>query len=322
MAVTTNLYPPIVDTVMPAFLIGSESIQDNICKVYFSLSLFNSIDQIANAQITVRNQTTNKSALDSDKYPSEVMIKKVEIDDTKETDDRYYIEIKPGDMEDGSFVVDKYYKVQIRFTSVDAPDSGVDLDHPDAAPQSIDAWLTENLQYFSEWSTVCLIRGISIPTLTIKDFDGGITEIYSTIANTQIVGRLNFANENENETLSYYNIKLYDRLDNLLLDSGNIYTNGYTDPNTIYYDLNYSLNVQESYYFTLTYVTSNLYENSQDFTFTVIGADVPAPQVTITATPNEENGYIKVDVESEEVFTEFTGSLIIRRTSNKSDFTI
>ena len=52
-----NLYPPIIDTYMPAF------IRDNTCKVYFSISNFNSYEDILNAQVTVKNQNSNSSAL-------------------------------------------------------------------------------------------------------------------------------------------------------------------------------------------------------------------------------------------------------------------
>ena len=127
--------------------------------------------------------------------------------------------------------------------------------------------------------------------------------------------------KNENEILSYYRVQLYDRLDNLLLDSGDIYTSSFTDPNVISYDINYDLTVQATYYFKLTYVTSGLYENSEEYSFTIIASDVPLPEVTIEATPNEENGYIKIDIQSLEEFHEFTGSLIIRRTSDKTNFT-
>lgn len=315
MAVTTNLYPPVVDTVMPAFLIGSGSVQDDKCRIYFSLSLFNTFEQIANAQVTVRNQVTNKSALDSTKYPSEIKLTAIEKDDTRETDDKYYIEIEGIDMEGGSFVVDQYYKVQIRFTSIDTPEiPSFDI------PQAIDAWLANNLMYFSEWSTVCLIRGISSPMLYLQNFDGGIIEIPASIANTRIVGRLNFADENENETLSYYRIQLYDRLDNLLLDSGDIYTSSYVDPNVISYDLNYDLTVQATYYFRLTYVTNNLYKNVSDYSFTIVASDVPLPEVTIETTPNADNGYVKLKITSLEEFHLFTGSLIIRRSSDKTNF--
>ena len=316
MAVTTNLYPPIVDTVMPAFLVGSESPEENTCRVYFSLSLFNAITEIENVQVTVRNQVTNKSALNATKYPSEVMLKELLVDEDKETNDKYYIEITPQDMENNNFVVDKYYKVQLRFTSKDVPTK------PSlSTPQAIDAWLSSNLQYFSEWSTVCLIRGISTPLLYLQDFDGGITEIYSTIANTQIIGRLNFADENENETLNYYRVQLYDRLNNLLLDSGDIYTNDYTDVNSISYTINYDLTIQATYYFKLTYVTSNLYQNTEEYSFTVISADVPVPDIDLTVEEDEDNGSLRVQVNSSEGAIDlFTGSLIVRRASSKNDF--
>ena len=38
MAVTTNLYPPIVNDIQPSF------VKTNTCKIYFSLSSFNSLE--------------------------------------------------------------------------------------------------------------------------------------------------------------------------------------------------------------------------------------------------------------------------------------
>ena len=53
--------------------------------------------------------------------------------------------------------------------------------------------------------------------------------------NTQINGSLTFADENENETLKSYRIKLYDNENNLLTDSGDIFTSNYNNVNTISY---------------------------------------------------------------------------------------
>jgi transcription initiation factor IIE alpha subunit len=101
-----------------------------ICRVYFSLSAYNTLDQIQNAQVTVRNQMTNKTVLNSIKYPCEIMLKKIKYDEQRETNDKYYIEIKPEDLEGNNFEIDLFYKVQIRFTSISASDPGVDLDTP------------------------------------------------------------------------------------------------------------------------------------------------------------------------------------------------
>ena len=132
MAVNINLYPPVVDTYMPAFLVGSSDIQKNTCRVYFSISLYNSLNDIKNAQVTVANQNTNLSVLDKSKYPCEIMLTDIKTDLTRVSDDKYYIEIKNSDIE-GGFVINQYYKVQIRFTASGAADVSLTL------PQKIDS---------------------------------------------------------------------------------------------------------------------------------------------------------------------------------------
>lgn len=122
MAATINLYPPIISTYMPAFLINSTTASKNICRVYFSLSQFNTVSQIKNVQVAIRNSSTNLSALNTTKYPSQIMIKSLQTDINRTSDDKYYIDINPSDMINENFVVDQYYRVQMRFTSVEAPD--------------------------------------------------------------------------------------------------------------------------------------------------------------------------------------------------------
>ena len=132
MAVNINLYPPVVDPYMPAFLVGSSDIQKNTCRVYFSISLYNSLNDIKNAQVTVANQNTNLSVLDKSKYPCEIMLTDIKTDLTRISDDKYYIEIKTSDIEEG-FQINQYYKVQIRFTAAGAANISLDT------PQAIDS---------------------------------------------------------------------------------------------------------------------------------------------------------------------------------------
>ena len=68
MAITTNLYPPTVMDTLPAF------IRTKSCKIYFSLSIYNSIADIKNVQISLINQRTNASALKTSLYPSGIKI--------------------------------------------------------------------------------------------------------------------------------------------------------------------------------------------------------------------------------------------------------
>ena len=91
---TTNLYPPMVDTYMPAFLIEEgKSETKNICRVYFSLSLYNSDSDIANVQVTVTDQDTNISVLDTTKYPTGIMLTSLQTDFSKASNDRFFIDI-------------------------------------------------------------------------------------------------------------------------------------------------------------------------------------------------------------------------------------
>ena len=101
MSTLITLYPPVINQFMPAFVYNTS------VRVYFSLSDFNSLSEIANAQITVTNQNTNLSVLDETKYPSEIMLKQVQVDNTR-ADDKYYIEISNSDI-NGGFKIDNYY---------------------------------------------------------------------------------------------------------------------------------------------------------------------------------------------------------------------
>ena len=318
MAATINLYPPIVDTYMPAFLINSATASKNICRVYFSLSQFNTVSQIKNVQVAIRNSSTNLSALNTTKYPSQIMIKSLQTDINRTSDDKYYIDINPSDMINENFVVDQYYRVQMRFTSVEAPDPPIS-----ATTQPIDEWLAQNLLYFSEWSTICLIRGISVPSLSITNFtEGEVTTIYDTIAHTQVVGSLTFEDGNETETLKSYQIKLYDENNKLLLDSGIKYTNNYTAMNEINYTFNYSFEAEKTYYFTIDYTTANLYSESHLYNIQVESGSEAQLHVVCRAWPDEENGCLAMKILRSRAYGIYTGQIIIRRTDSKSNFTI
>lgn len=120
------LYPPIINTFMPAF------VNTTTVKIYFALSSFNSLSEIKNAQITITNQNTNLTVLNSTKYPSEIMLKAIQVDNTR-ADDKYYVEISPTDLQGEIFEIDGYYNVQIRFTGVTATDIAL------TTPQALDS---------------------------------------------------------------------------------------------------------------------------------------------------------------------------------------
>ena len=100
MAINNSLYPPILKTYMPAFVTDSSNIEDTTCRVYFSLSQFNKEQEIANVQVTIRDQNTNKSMLNKNNYPSEVKITSLQ-KDVSRTVDKFYIEIPEADIQNG-----------------------------------------------------------------------------------------------------------------------------------------------------------------------------------------------------------------------------
>lgn len=305
-----TLYPPQVPTYQNAFVLTSK------CRIYFSLSIYNSYKDIQNnAQVTVSNQNTNQSVLSLTKYPNGIKLCDVKIDNTKSSD-KYYIEIEPEDLQNG-FQINQYYKVQIRFTSVDAPTP------PDSA--AIDKWLVDNVDYFSEWSTVCLIRAISQPILTLQNLSSSSGEEGSNIAistNTfDIVGSLTFQDSQESDSLSSYQIKLYDEDNNLLTDSGIIYTSAYNNPNEINYTLKYILENGSAYTITIDIATNNYYYQTFTYNIIVIQTHENPLNALVVAENEKESGRIKLTIASTTTDT-FQGSVIIRRTSNRSNFTI
>lgn len=315
MAININLYPPIVDTYAPAFLVDSGTDKD-ICKLYFTLSQFNTMSDIANVQVSIRSQYTNLSVLDKTKYPSEIMLTSIQEDTTKTSDDRYYIEIQKTDIQGGEFEINQYYKVQMRFTHIDAAEQSL------STPQAIDGWLAANINLFSEWSTVCLIRGISTPQLSVAGFTIEDGKISWANYNPIIYGSLSFANTEEDERMKSYQIKLYDANGNLLTNSGLQYTNTYNNPNSFEYALKYNFVAGESYTFTIEYTTLDLYSDIVTYTFTVGDDEFEALDITFSASADEENGRIILTIKKSDITDGFTGTMVLRRASSKTNFTI
>ena len=313
MAITTGLYPPIVADTIPAF------IRTKICKIYFSLSIYNSEANIKNVQVSLINQRTNASAFKNDLYPSGIKITDMIYDPNSKGDYNYYIQINPSDLTEQAFGLNQFYKVQLRFTSNAASEP------PSNGPQ-LATWLYDNMQYFSEWSKVCLIKGIEQPHISIRGFsdsEGYNEETVFTNSMIEIIGKLTYIQNQleEKEHLKSYNIKLYqaDDMDTILMQSQEIYTNPH-NPNEFNYQLSYDLLDGINYVMTLTYTTNNLYTETINYKFTIIQYGVDKLNADITATVDEENGRIKIDIISKDPTQKFIGNLTIRRTSSESNF--
>ena len=306
-----NLYPPIMDTYMPAFVVypNNNESEDKV-KISFSLSSFNSPESITSVWISVTNQYTNESVLAGS---TGLLLKNFRKDILKETYDsgesKYYTYITKADLKDEKWQIGQNYKVQIRFSN----ESEYNADNNKTS------WITENINNFSEWSTVCLIRPITKPSISIKGLDS-IKETILTSMTNHIVGKF-LPGEGDSESLESYNIKIYDKndLNNSIYDSGIIYTNTFT-PNEINYFLNCGYQDGVKYRLVFSYTTENLYTSHVNYDFLILDTSTKQINATINAQPMDDLGCIKVSVKSDNEI--IFGGLTIKRTSSKTNFMI
>lgn len=305
-----NLYPPIVDTYMPAFLY-TES-----CKIYFSLSPYNSFNDIKYAQVTLTYQNSNLTALNSKHYPNEIKVCDIAEDNTiSNTNKKYYITINQNDLNDESFLINNYYKVQIRFVSKEAK-TLTELNNVGAYKETA-AWLLENRDYFSEWSTVCLIRGIAKPVLKMADY---ITNGNSFSSRSlQVLGSLSFNPTYEKETLKSYQIFLQENGNKIIEKTNIIYTN-ILNPNEINYTLKSLLKKDTQYNLIIKFVTKNLYESQQTFSINTTGEGIDFKDLNLVVSINNELDAANVLINFN-TFKQLTGDqLWIKRASVKDSF--
>lgn len=310
MAVLSNFYPPIVETYMPAF------VKTQSCRVYFALSQYMNKEDIKGIHVTVRDQYMNLSALDPVKYPSEMMLLSgiLNEDPTIKTDYKYYIEINDSDIKNG-FTNNLYYKVQIRFSTVESPNT-----------QAADGWLSSNLNNFSEWSTVTLIRSIPEPEFTFtpitnaNNIYGDSFDFVWSMTDAQVEGELIFK-EDTPETLRSYRVILTNESGiKILSDSGEIFKD--ITNRSFTYTLKYGLTANTKYKFIVEYTTTNLYKATHEYNFKVEPISSITIDVLLSGRKDPENGCICLNIKKADVETSFAGTIVIRRTSNKSNFTV
>ena len=192
-----------------------------------------------------------------------------------------------------TFICEYYYKVQIRFDCCTE-------NEPDNA-----SYLTKNRAYFSEWSSVCLLKAIPNIKLHLNNFTLESTADYAArgmsiidviagvvepVRVPQYVpgiipfsGNLTFEGTSNsdtlkslittsgNEYLQYYNIKVLDNNGNLFADSGKIYATAKDKINSFYWLCDMTNGVTDiNYTVTLTFTTNNQYTFSKDFQFKLI----------------------------------------------------
>ena len=348
-----EIYPPIIDSYMPAFN------KDGNCRVYFSLSKFNGSIKPDNLRIHVavmkqNNGLTVVNPVDEGNiYRSngKVIINKKfsQVKDSKGENitNLQSFELTPNDINNGQ-TAGWVYKIQIRLSDIEYNGEGNQTD-----------WLNYNASHFSEQSTVCVTKAIGeIGLILAKPFNYDSTAVNADTGNEDTIETFSISSlivcgnitskEDPSEKLYSYRIRLYNKeTDELVEDSGELFSNKYQDNNEFYYQLKKEFKDGEQYRFRFDYMTNNGYngkdsqssddKGAYEKEFIVDQAEAATDEVKIitietaesdkereyfnsTIYEEQEEGRIGIKILPTDEDIPFSGNLCIRRSSEKDNF--
>jgi len=318
-----NLYPPILDTFMPSFI-------ESNCRIYFDFSEYNNLSEVKNkVQVTVRNLRSNINSLLN---TSGVNVYEIFYDSSSNINKHYYIDIPAIDMVDGEFHLNEYYKVQMRFCGAEASQENGEIAGTNGLKLS---WINQNLDYFSEWSTVCLVKRIEEPTLILKNFIETDNGYITTSSFLRIDSYLKFPRNSHNDYLTEYKLTLSKYIGTVndedlfeVLEETNYITGMKASTNRIKYNYKLELDYLIRYRLSVEYTINSGFNTTKNYDFILndISKTDLSDYVEFNVTPELELGrnLLKFHFDNHNSFGALSKYryLIIRRTSNKNNFTL
>lgn len=311
MPIGNNLYPPVVDNEITAFII------EDTCKLYFSLSRFNNINDIKNyAFFSLKNTKTGKTVFMNDKKISYSTI----MEDTSIIgDNKYYIIIsQPGD----KLINNTTYSVQIQFVSKNAvnPELNDFEIYPGYNPIIKDSWLKNNNNFLSEWSSVTFIKPILKPFIIINNFNesSGIKIINQSLSN--ISGNIKyeirgFPYQEEEEKLKKYLISIMDSNKEKVYNSGWIYCDIDNENQIIHLITQNTQREGTQYQLIIECETENGYKFSSLYNYRIIKDISEKLFLSVDCFENNQDASIDITVKSNH--GKMIGNFIISRASGK-----
>lgn len=344
--VISTLYPPLIDTFMPAFL------QEGPAKVSFSISSYNERTPITKLHISLVDQETNLNALAQNNDAAEGspntllngiwIINFTQANDYLSYDELHKIwtlEIPASILRktinnEKKFGATGYYKLQLRLDDSSESVSG--------------SYLTDQRPHFSEWSSVCLLKAIPTPSILLTNFDrttDGDPVDQDPSFNAGIIpisGQVIFGPPSYGETVRSYSIEIYDTNDpDDVLDSiGPVFTGDAADPNDIYWlsdcenavpGVNYTVEIKittkNQYHTTKKYHFSIYNYDSMEFTPIWTFKDYSFAEENTHQPYNTKDGYKIITEEDGNVRFNITitetmppGYLYVKRASNLDNY--
>ena len=336
------LYPPVIDSYMPAFQAGNAS----KCRVYFSLSKFNASSDFTSLHVSVVKQSSGMNVVNTTDdlavghYRSTGIILNMKANPVEGKDNLYYFDILNSDLSSKDdnigtgyegWIPGWIYKIQIRLSA---------RDYDGSVGQA--AWINSNSAYFSEWSTICIVKAIGKIDLVIPPVDFDSTKENDSVSEgetkTLYLSSLNFfgkiISEDPSEVLYKYRLKLYDQNESLLEDSGELYSNQYQDCNEFKYLLKTEFIDGQHYSLSFEYITNNYFTYTYKINFEISLIQIDQINCTVVTVENdtenilegltsiheeEEEGRIALKLYSNNT-NPYSGNVCIRRCSSKDNF--
>ena len=336
------LYPPVLDSYMPAFQAGSAS----KCRVYFSLSKFNVSSDFSSLHVSIVKQNSGINVVNTKDdtslghYRATGIILNMKASAVEGKENLYYFDIVNSDLSSKDdnigigyegWIPGWIYKIQIRLSA---------RDYDGSVGQA--AWVNNNSAYFSEWSTVCTVKAIGKIDLAIPpiDFDSSnendvtsedeIKTLY--ISTLDFFGKI--TSEDKSEVLYKYNFKLYNADGGLIEDSGDLFSNQYQDCNEFRYLVKTEFEDNKDYSLSFTYTTNNYYSFTYSMKFSISLIQIDKINCNILTVDNDTEGILDGITSKQEEEEEgriglklysnsgspYSGNICIRRSSSKDQF--
>lgn len=174
--VLNTLYPPVLSSWVPAF-VASEGVT-----IQYDIADYQVSDDYDSIEYSLRFNSSNKSAL----------VGRVDYLEAPKTEDRT-LRITNDVLDGGAFVVNQFYKLQIRFVKNNA---------------------------HSEWSTICLLKPVPQIQTNINQFDGDADNYTFYSRFPKFTGSVKFESSTD-EYISSVVVKLYEGADAIIDVDGN-----------------------------------------------------------------------------------------------------
>lgn len=346
-----TLFPPLVNSYEPAFLVGSGS----SLKVYFSLNNLSNIP--AGTNITVHAQiyrqdgvrvlkTSNDIA--NKRYRAAGIILNLQPTKAENSDNLYYVTIDNSDLKSQvelngttyrGWIPGWVYKVQLRI-STQTFDPTVD-------PKQ-EVWLQKYASNFSEWSTMCYVKAIAPMIVKIPEFrydSSSVTNVYDPEIIYNLKSMRVFSGTIESgdsvnsnrEIYDYVKIFLYDNITGELVEeSPEVHP---SEQSNTYFEYQFKTNFVYSHHYLIKmiYKTENEYVSPKplEFQFQLIEEAMDPIDLRLVSVDHDVNNVFKdiscLDLEEDEgrvalkLYSSsgeiFSGNVCIRRSSQEDNFT-